>query len=49
VPASVATLLVPAEIRNFHRFTYSNPDGTWWLLFEYRRKKLCIAGIALAE
>ena len=45
----VATLLVPAEVRNFHRFTYSNAEGTWWLLFEYRKNQLFVAGIALAE
>jgi hypothetical protein len=45
----VATLLVPAEVRNFHRFTYSNAEGTWWLLFEYRKNQPTIAGIALAE
>jgi hypothetical protein len=45
----VATLLVPAEVRNFHRYTYSNAEGTWWLLFEYRKNKLAIAGLALAE
>ena len=48
-PGKVATLLVPAEVRNFHRYTYSNAEGTWWLLFEYRKNKLTIAGIALAE
>jgi hypothetical protein len=47
--AQTATLLIPAEIRNFHRFTYTNQDGTWWLLFEYRKNRLTIAGIALAE
>jgi hypothetical protein len=46
---SVATLLVPAEIRNFHRYTYNNAEGTWWLAFEYRKNTLTIAGIALAE
>ncbi|MDH3398297.1 MAG: Ig-like domain-containing protein, partial [Acidimicrobiia bacterium] len=45
----VATLLVPAEIRNFHRYTYSSADGTWWLAFEYRKNNLSIAGVALAE
>jgi hypothetical protein len=47
--AKAATLLVPAEIRNFHRYTYSNTDGTWWLAFEYRKNQLSIAGLALAE
>ncbi len=32
-PGKVATLLVPAEVRNFHRYTSSNAEGTWWLLF----------------
>ncbi len=48
-PTTAATLLVPAGIRNFHRYTYTTPDGTWWLLFEYRKNHLTIAGIALAE
>jgi hypothetical protein len=47
--ASTATLLVPAEIRNFHRYTYTNQNGTWWLLYEYTKNQLTIAGIALAE
>lgn len=49
VTRKTATLLVPAEIRNFHRYTYRNQDGTWWLLFEYTKNRLTIAGIALAE
>ena len=44
-----ATMLIPAEIRNFQRFTYTAGGTTWWLLFEYRKSKLTIAGIALAE
>ena len=48
-PAKPATLLIPAEIRNFHRYTYTSDQGTWWLLFEYHRNKLTIAGVALAE
>ncbi len=47
--SGVTTALIPAEIHNFHRFSYPTPEGTWWLIFEYRKGKAFVAGVGFEE